>query len=74
MPDSVGRSGRAWLELNLVRDVKKVFYRYINQQREFNVWPPDEQEQQVNNIICGDEVLNNIFALVFTGSLFLHTS
>ncbi|GAB0179082.1 hypothetical protein GRJ2_000373500 [Grus japonensis] len=67
------RKAKALIELNLARDVKhnkKSFYRYVSEQRKTreNVGP---LRNETGNLVTQDmekaEVLNDFFALVFSG-------
>ncbi|KFM04153.1 hypothetical protein AS27_10717, partial [Aptenodytes forsteri] len=68
------------LELNLARDTKnnkKGFYRYVNHKRKVKESVPSLMSR-TGKLVATDkekaEVLNNIFASVFTGNLSSHTS
>ena len=68
------RKVKAWMELSLARDAKnnrKRFYRYIAQKRKAkeSVLPlMDEKGELVMTDMGKAEVLNNVFASVFTAS------
>ncbi|KFQ63779.1 hypothetical protein N334_06073, partial [Pelecanus crispus] len=77
--DGVGKA-KAQLELNLARDVKnnrKGFYRYVSQKRKAKESIPPLMNKNANLVSTDKEkaeVLNNLFALVFTGNLSPHPS
>ncbi|KFV93308.1 hypothetical protein N327_13538, partial [Fulmarus glacialis] len=66
------RKAKAQLELNLARDVKnkKCFFRYIGQQRKMKETVPTLMSK-MGDLATSDvekaEVLNNFFALIFSG-------
>jgi len=76
----VVRKAKVQLELNLTRKVrnnKKGFYRHVSQKKKVEkVYPP--LMNTTGKLVAVDEekaeLLNNIFASVFTGSLSCHTS
>ncbi|KFQ55696.1 hypothetical protein N334_04196, partial [Pelecanus crispus] len=74
------RKAKARMELNLARDVKnnkKGFYRYINQKRKVKESVPPLMNKKGKPVSTDEEkaeVLNNFFALVFTGNLSPHPS
>lgn len=64
------RKAKAQMELNLVRDMKKLwFYRYIGQKRQAK-----EKEQLATTDVDKAEVLKKFFASVFTGGQASHVS
>ncbi|PKU27671.1 hypothetical protein llap_22025 [Limosa lapponica baueri] len=74
------RKAKAEIELNLARDIegnKKNFYRYVSDKRKTreNVGP---LRKETGNLVTQDmdkaEVLNDFFALVFTGKGSNHIS
>jgi len=70
------------LEMNLAKDAKnnkKRFFSYVNQNRKVNESIPlHTLMNQTGHLVSTDEekaeVLNNIFASVFTGNLLPHPS
>ena len=74
------RKAKAWLELNLARDVKnskKGFYRYVSQKRKVKESIPTLMSKTGKLVTTDEEkaeVLHNFFASVFTGNLSSHTS
>ena len=73
------RKAKAWLELNLARDAnKKGFYRCVSQKRKVKESIPPPPVSKTGKLVATDkekaEVLSNLFASVFTGSLSSHTS
>ncbi|GAB0179078.1 mitochondrial enolase superfamily member 1 [Grus japonensis] len=73
------RKAKALIEISLARDVKdnkKSFYRYVSEKRgtRENVGP---LRNETGNLVTQDmekaEVLNNFFALVFSGKCSSHT-
>ncbi|GAB0179532.1 hypothetical protein GRJ2_000418500 [Grus japonensis] len=74
------RKAKALVELNLARDVKdnkKSFYRYVSEKKRMreNVGP---LQNETGDLVTQDmekvEVLNDFFALVFTGKCSSHTA
>ncbi|KFM05399.1 hypothetical protein AS27_15836, partial [Aptenodytes forsteri] len=74
------RKAKVWMELNLARDAKnnkKGFYRYVSQKRKVkeSILP---LMSKTGKLVTTDEekaeVLNNVFASVFTGNLSSLTS
>ncbi|KAK4820966.1 hypothetical protein QYF61_009211 [Mycteria americana] len=74
------RKAKAQLELNLARDAKnnkKGFYRYINQKRKVKESVPPLMNKNGDLVLTDKEkaeVLNNFFALVFSGDRSPHPS
>lgn len=75
-----GRNAKAQLELSLAQDAnnnKKGFYRYLNQKRKIKESTTSPKNMTGNLVKKGKdkaEVLNNIFASVYTGNLSSHSS
>ncbi|KFQ62398.1 hypothetical protein N334_02973, partial [Pelecanus crispus] len=67
------RKAKAQLELNLARDIKnnkKGFYRYVNQKRKVKESVPPLMNKNSDLVSTDEEkaeVINNLFASVFTG-------
>jgi len=74
------RKAKVQLELNLARDTKnnkKGFYSYVSQKKKVKEGIPPLMRKSGKLVTTGDkkaEILNNISASVFTGSLSSHTS
>ncbi|KFR11850.1 hypothetical protein N306_05276, partial [Opisthocomus hoazin] len=71
------RKAKEQLELNLARNAKNSFYRYVIQKKKVEEHAPALMSKNGNHVSADEEkaeVLHNFFASVFTGNLSPHPS